>query len=208
MILNLQSPRSRTLRAAVLACISLTLAGCGAGIVPGSKSTTTPVQPTATPIISLSPTSITFAKTVFGATSAAATVTVSNTGNATLVFNSITLADTINFGMTNACQTSLAAGASCALSLTLKPAAIVNGTASDASYTSTVTFTDNSNNVANAQQTIALAGTGTADTVLAPQVALTPTWRSCTKSCQVQCEHGEWNTGSDLQCIFLRLWVR
>jgi len=81
--------------------------------------------PPSSPGASLSPTSLTFASQTVGASGSAQTVTLTNTGNATLTITgiSITGADPSDFTETNNCGSSIAAGASCAISITFTPAA-------------------------------------------------------------------------------------
>jgi len=110
------------------------------------------------PLVSLSPTSLTFSAQQVGTSSSAQSVTLSNTGSATLSITSITASG--DFSQTNTCGSSLAAGASCTLSVTFKPTAA--GT-----RTGALTLTDNASP---ATQTVSLTGTGTA-----PAVSLSPT---------------------------------
>jgi hypothetical protein len=104
------------------------------------------------PIVSLSPTSLTFPTQTVGTSSSAQSVTLKNTGSATLRITSVTV--TGNFSQTNTCGASVAAGSGCSLSVTFKPT--VTGT-----RTGTVTFTDNASPTT---QTISLKGTGGAQT--------------------------------------------
>ncbi len=103
-------------------------------------------------VAGVSPPSLTFGNQSVGTTSASQPVTLSNTGNATLTIASI--ATTANFGETNTCRGSVAAGGACTINVTFSPTAIgaVNGT---------LTITDNSNGVAGSMQSVTLAGTGT-----------------------------------------------
>jgi subtilase family serine protease len=105
------------------------------------------------PAVSLSPTSLTWGKIVVGKTSGKKTVTVTNTGNATLDITSITAS--ANYAVVAAskklnCGSTLAAGASCEFKVTFTP----NKTGV---ITGTVTLTDNA---ANSPQTVNLTGTG------------------------------------------------
>ena len=116
---------------------------------------------------SFSPTSVTFPATAVGSTSAAQTVTFTNTGTAPMSVSSFTFTGTnatefLIAGKT--CGTSLAAGASCTLSLAFKPTA--TGTA-----TATFKATDNATN---SPQTVALSGsTPTSTTASLSPAALT-----------------------------------
>jgi hypothetical protein len=110
------------------------------------------------PAVSLSPTSLVFGNQNVGTVSPAKTVTLSNTGTAPLAITSIV--NTGDFKTTNSCGTSVAAGASCSISVTFAPT--VTGTRSG-----TLTITDNATN---SPQSVSLTGTG-----VAPAVTLSPT---------------------------------
>src|SRR5947208_16765089 len=73
------------------------------------------------PVASLSPTSLTFASQSVGTTSAAQTVTLTNTGSAALAINIVVA----RWGVaeTNNCGGSLAAGGNCSIRVTLTPTA-------------------------------------------------------------------------------------
>jgi N-acetylneuraminic acid mutarotase len=105
------------------------------------------------PVVSLTPTSLSFSA-VNGATSGAQTVTLSNTGNASLSISGIAITGTnsSNFSQTNTCGESLAAAASCTISVTFAPS-------STASFSASLSITDNA---AGSPQSVALSGTGTA----------------------------------------------
>src|SRR5205085_4067586 len=97
----------------------------------------------------------TFSSQVVGSTSAAQTVTLTNSGNAALTISSIGLSGTNSgdFAQTNTCPSSsstLAAGASCTISVTFTPTATGTRSAS-------VTITDNAGG---SPQLVALTGTG------------------------------------------------
>ena len=110
------------------------------------------------PAVSLLPASLTFANQIVGTASAAQTVTLTNSGAATLTITSIVASG--DFAQTNTCGTSVAAGGNCTISVTFTPTA--TGT-----RTGTVTITDNASNT---PQTISLSGTG-----VTPVVSLLPT---------------------------------
>ena len=119
------------------------------------------------PVVSLSPTSVSFGSKNVGTTSAAQTVTLTNTGTAPLTISGIAVNGTnaADFAQTNTCPASsntLAANASCAISVTFSPAATGARSAS-------VSVTDNASD---SPQSIALSGTGV---VPAPAVTLNPT---------------------------------
>ena len=100
----------------------------------GAPATSASVTLTGTvlvPALTVTPTSASFL-TDLNTTSAAQTVTVRNSGTAELTISSIALGGTNadQFGMTNACGATLAAGASCTVSLTYSPTVTGNSSAS------------------------------------------------------------------------------
>ena len=103
------------------------------------------------PVVSLSPSTLTFSGQVLNITSPPQTVTLSNTGDAALTISSIAASG--NFAQTNTCGGSVPAGSSCAISVTFTPAK--GGTLSGA-----ITVTDNNNGVNGSTQTVSLTGTG------------------------------------------------
>jgi hypothetical protein len=109
-----------------------------------------------TPTVSLSPASLAFATQVVFTTSAAQTVTLSNTGLGILTISKIAV--TGQFTQTNTCGSQVAAGGSCIISVKFKPT--TSGT-----LTGSVSITDNASG---SPQKIALSGTGT-------DIQLTPT---------------------------------
>ena len=115
---------------------------------------------TGVPQASLSATTITFTSHAVGTTSSAHSVTLSNSGSATLSISSIgpiAGADPGDFALvtpSGACGSSLAAGASCTINVTFSPQAAGTRTA-------TIPITDNSGGVSGTTQTINLTGTGT-----------------------------------------------
>ena len=117
-----------------------------------------------TPGASLSPASLTFSSQAVGSTSPIQTVTVTNTGSATLTISSMSITNS-NFGQTaigkGSCAggTSLAAGASCTMSVYFKPG--VTGTAAGSLLVA--------DNAPGTPQAVALTGTA-----VAPGVGLQP----------------------------------
>jgi hypothetical protein len=87
-----------------------------------------------------------------GTTSAAQSVTLTNTGNAALSISSIGLAgaNSEDFSQTNTCGSGVAAGANCSISVTFAPTAAGTRSAS-------VSIADNASG---SPQTISLSGTG------------------------------------------------
>jgi hypothetical protein len=109
------------------------------------------------PTVTLTPTPLTFASTKVGSTSAAQTATLKNTStSAALTITSggitITGTDASSFIKTTTCGSSLAAGASCTISVSFKPAA--TGT-----LTATLSVADNATG---SPQKVSLTGTGAA----------------------------------------------
>jgi hypothetical protein len=128
----------------------------------GTATTTlngTGVAPAA-PILSAAPASLTFVATNVNATSAAQTITVTNTGNAPLTVSGVTVGgvNAIDFTATNACTVAVAPAGTCTISVTFRPTAAGARSAS-------LAITSNGGNI-----TAPLSGTG-----VAPPVLLTST---------------------------------
>ena len=102
------------------------------------------------PNATLSPTSLVFGDEVIGTTSSVQSVTLNNYGTATLSITGITAST--NFGQTNACNSTLASGASCTLSVTFTPA-------NTGSANGTLSFADSA---PDSPQVVSLSGTGVA----------------------------------------------
>jgi photosystem II stability/assembly factor-like uncharacterized protein len=100
------------------------------------------------PAVSLNPTSLAFPAQVIGTSSKPKAVTLTNTGGGTLTL-SISISG--DYSQTNNCGTSVAAGASCIINVTFKPAA-------KGGRTGTLSLADNA---AGSPQTVPLAGAGT-----------------------------------------------
>lgn len=100
--------------------------------------------------LAASPASLSFASTTVGSTSAAQTVTVHNSGTAAASVSGVSVSG--DFAQTNTCGSSIAAGASCTVSVTFHPSAA-------GSRTGSVTV---SSNATNSPTTVALSGTGAA----------------------------------------------
>ena len=118
----------------------------------GSTQTVDLTGTGAVPIVSLSPTSLTFSSQAIGVTSARQTITLSNTGGVALGITSITLAGTnpSDFTQTNNCGASVAAGSDCTINLTFTPT--VSGT-----RTATIIITDDA---AGSPHSVSVTGTG------------------------------------------------
>jgi hypothetical protein len=100
------------------------------------------------PAVSVSPSTLTFAAQMSGTSSAVQTVTLIDTGDATVTISGITA--TGDFSQTNTCGASLNANANCTISVTFKPTA--GGTRSGS-----LSITDNA---AGSPQSVKLSGTG------------------------------------------------
>ncbi len=123
----------------------------GAGVIPPA------------PVAAVSPSSVSFGNVVMGVTASAQTVTLSNTGNAAMTISGITIGgtNTADFAETNTCGETLAAGASCTISVTFTPVSV-------ASFTATISVADSA---AGSPQTVALSGSG----IAAPDFTVTAT---------------------------------
>jgi hypothetical protein len=109
---------------------------------------------TPAPIASLSPSTYTFVNTTVGSTSAAQTFTLSNTSNALLTGIAISLGGTnpTDFATNSTCGSTLAASASCTISVTFTPG-------SPNTFNAALSVADNASG---SPQTSALSGTGMA----------------------------------------------
>jgi hypothetical protein len=101
------------------------------------------------PVVTLSPTSLTFGPQKVGTTSPPQNVTLTNTGTGKLQITSILASG--DFAQTNTCGTQLLVGQDCTIVVTFAPSQA--GT-----RTGAITLTDNA---ANSPQTVPLTGTGT-----------------------------------------------
>src|SRR5690349_613059 len=122
-------------------CVALLISSCGGGSSPDGNHTPEPS-------LSFSPTSLSFGSHTVGATSAAQSITLTNTGSALLSITSVSASG--DFAATNTCRGGLAAGRNCSLSVTFTPSA--SGT-----RTGSVTIIDNA---AGSPHIISLTGTG------------------------------------------------
>jgi hypothetical protein len=109
------------------------------------------------PLVTLSPTSLTFASQTVGTVSPPQTIILSNSGVSTLIINSIVASG--DYAVTSTCSASIAAGKKCSITVTFAPTAA--GT-----RTGTVSITDNA---PGSPQIVSLTGTG-----VAPIVTLSP----------------------------------
>jgi hypothetical protein len=123
------------------------------------------------PLVTLSPTSLTFAKEVVGGTSKAKSVTIKNTGTATLKITSIVASGDFAI-QNNYCGAQLGMNQECLLTVTFTPTQV-------GSRTGALTFTDNA---PNSPQTMPLSGTGTAQATLTPTSKTFPKEKAGTSS--------------------------
>jgi hypothetical protein len=108
-----------------------------------------------TPTVGLNPTTVAFGNQAEGTTSAALTITLTNSGNGALTINSISLSGTnpTDFAQINTCGGTVAAnGGQCTINVTFTPTSLGIRTAS-------VLISDNATG---SPQTVALTGTGIA----------------------------------------------
>ncbi len=110
------------------------------------------------PLVTLNPTSLTFASQTVGTVSPPQTIILTNSGVSTLTINTIVASG--DYAVTSTCTTTIAAGKKCSITVTFAPTAA--GT-----RTGTVSVTDNA---PDSPQAVSLTGTG-----IAPVVTLSPT---------------------------------
>jgi Putative Ig domain/HYDIN/CFA65/VesB-like, Ig-like domain len=129
--------------------------GSGSGGGGGGGGSTPPPAPAATASVAFAPTSLVFGAQDIGTTSAPQSITITNTGTGGLFINSAVTrgANPLDFTqVSDGCSgVTLAAGTSCAVSITFSPTA--TGTRS-----ATFILTDNA---ANSPQSVPITGTGT-----------------------------------------------
>ncbi len=120
-----------------------------------------PVFAGAQPVVSLSPTSLSFGNQQVGVNSSAQIITLTNTGTSSLSVTSVKIssANTTDFSQTNTCPSSLAANASCTISVIFNPTKTGN-------RSSAVKIADNASG---SPQSVAISGTG-----VAPVATLAP----------------------------------
>jgi hypothetical protein len=113
-----RTKQSKWLPLTAATMLALIWAGCGGG---GSRSTGPPPAPS----VAISPSSLTFSSENQGTTSAAQSVTLTNSGNAALNITAISVggSNPADFQQTNSCGSSIAAGANCSIGVTFTPTA-------------------------------------------------------------------------------------
>jgi sugar lactone lactonase YvrE len=104
------------------------------------------------PLATLTPGSLAFASTTVGTSAATLPVTLSNPGTAVLALSGVSVTGTnaTSFGQTNTCGTSLAAGASCTITVSFTPTTA-------ATLSASISVSDNATA---SPQTVAISGTG------------------------------------------------
>jgi hypothetical protein len=124
----------------------------------GSPQTVSLIGTGVPPIVSLSPTSLTFGNEPVDTTSSPLAVNLNNAGNAALNITStaITGPNAIDFIEDDSCSSSVAAGGNCTIAILFSPSATGTRTAS-------LTVTDNAGS---SPPPIPLSGTGTHDVIL------------------------------------------
>jgi sugar lactone lactonase YvrE len=127
----------------------------------GSPHTAALTGPGTAPQATFTSSTLTFPSTLVGTSATTQSTTLSNPGTTALTITSISVtgANSSSFGESNNCGTSLAAGASCTITVTFTPA-------SAGGLSASVTVADNATG---SPQTVTLTGTGTA-----PQAVLSP----------------------------------
>ncbi len=114
------------------------------------------------PIVTLSPSTLTFATQLVGTTSSGKNATLTNTGTAALTISSISVtgANPADYLESNTCGSTVAVGATCTFSVAFRPK-------SRGTRTASLSVSDNA---AASPQTVALSGTGTVVTLSAASI--------------------------------------
>ncbi|HLW52249.1 MAG TPA: choice-of-anchor D domain-containing protein [Candidatus Angelobacter sp.] len=131
-------------------------------VTSNSTSAMSPISLSGTglaPVAAVSPSSLNFGSQLVSTPSAGQTLTLSNTGSATLTVSGFSIDNTFEFSQTNNCGSTLAVGASCSINVVFSPSGI--GSRSG-------TLTLNSNSVP-ALPPVSLSGTG-----VQPQPQISP----------------------------------
>jgi uncharacterized protein (TIGR03437 family) len=128
-------------------------------------NTVTEINPAVQNTATLSVTNLAFGSQVVGLTSAPKSVTVTNSGTAALNITGISITGTnsADYFETNTCDSSVAAGSSCVISVTFTPTVAGTRTASISIF----------DNAGNSPQTVSLTGTGQASAVATPTLSAT-----------------------------------
>ena len=140
-------------------------AGTESGTVQQTVTLSGTGLPQPEPLAVLAPSQIAFPATAVGAAQTSAMLTLSNTGTAALIIANVAVTDTADFGVTSACGASVAAGASCLLTVVFHPQ-------SAGTLGTQLSVGDNSSGTS-VQQTVMLSGTALPPPV--PLAAVSPT---------------------------------
>lgn len=141
---------------------TLTVSGTS-GSLTNTTSVTLIVTAGTSPAVTLTPASLAFGKEIVGQTTAAKTVTMRNTGSATLNITSIVASGDFAISSTT-CGSTLAQGALCVINATFTPTQV-------GARTGDITITDNA---PNSPQQVSLTGTGELAATLTPASAKFP----------------------------------
>jgi hypothetical protein len=149
LVVLARRPRSRRRALIALAAVQIACGSSGSPLpIPTPTSSPTPTPTPGSPAAGVAPVSLTFGNQLVQTPSAQQTITLSNTGGAALTVSSIAASG--DFSQANNCGGSVAAGASCAISVTFTPT--TTGVRAGA-----ITITDNAST---SPQTVSLTGTG------------------------------------------------
>jgi hypothetical protein len=148
---NFTVPETIETGASSLVVVANGIASTAVSVTVGSSSGTT---------VTLTPTSLAFGKEAEGNTSTAKSVTLKNTGSATLDITSIVPSAEFAVSSTT-CGSTLAVGKTCKVSVTFTPTGL-------GAQTGTLSFTDNATG---SPQTVSLSGTGIVQAELTPASA-------------------------------------
>jgi Subtilase family/Abnormal spindle-like microcephaly-assoc'd, ASPM-SPD-2-Hydin len=166
------APRRRRAAAAVPVVLLGALIACGGN--PSPPVTNPPGGAASGATATVSPATLTFENQTVQTASAAKTVTLTNSGSASLTISNITASG--DFAQTNTCGSSIGAGANCTIAVTFTPTAA-------AQRTGTLSIADNA---PNSPQTVGLTGTGVSSTAGTPagtyQVSVTGASGSLTQA--------------------------
>jgi hypothetical protein len=188
---TLNSSGIATFTTATLAAGSHSITATYSGDASDTASTSAAVAVTVAAVVqsaSLTPPSLSFT-TLSGSTSAAQTVTLSNTGNIALGITGISLTgtDTSAFAQSTTCGSSLAPGANCTISITFSPTSV-------ATFSATLSVADTATG---SPQTVALSGTGNAapnfTLSASPAVQAVPSGTAATYTLTVTPQNGAFN---------------
>ena len=194
-----------TLAPATNCTISITFTPTAVGLRSGTLTVndnapntpqTAPLTGTGTSPVSVSPVALSFAKQLFGTTSAGQTVTLKNTQTVPLtIFGIATSGD---FAQTSTCPLSpntLGAGATCTISVTFTPTALGNRTGA-------LSITDNAGT---SPQTVSLSGSGTLAGLLS--ISVSPSNPTVSIGNQLQfVATGTWSGGRSLNITSVVGW--